>query len=121
MNTRILLIATVTCSLATPLLADEAARPTTTAPAAVRTEPDVLRIIQLKHADSQYVASALSGLFQGFNLRALDRSNAILFLGSDKAFARVAELITQIDVPQEGSGQEGVEVRMLPVRNRRAE
>ncbi len=77
------------------------------------------RIIPLKNADPKYVASALEGLFMLTEIRPLD--SGVLFRGTDENYERAMRLIARIDSPEESGGDRAAEVRMLPVRNRRAE
>jgi len=120
------MIPTLALSLASATFAQEARTRTTTAPAVSKAEQERWatfdpRIIPLKHADSMYVTSTMNGLYKDCYLRPLERSNGVLFVGSDESLARLTKLIDQIDQPEDGAAKDGVEVRMLPVRNRRAE
>jgi len=78
------------------------------------------RIIPLKHADSQYVAAAVSGLYDDVGIRPIERPNGLIFQGSDQSYALATKLIAELDAPDE-SAADAAETRMLPVLNRRVQ
>ncbi len=77
------------------------------------------RIIALKYADSQYVAAAVSGLFEGVGLRAIERPNGLIFQGSDESYERAKQLIAQLDIADDNATGDPSETYMIPVLNRR--
>lgn len=125
MKTRICIIVGVVNSLALSAASSAAdpqpsEKPATKAPDAqpkpwLKYKP---RIITLKNADSQYVASALSGLYDNTLIRPIERPSGIIFQGPDETEELVRKLITQLDAADDSSA-DAAETRTIVVANRR--
>jgi hypothetical protein len=107
----------VTCLFATAVPADEPQ--VTTRPAARAREAVSTRVIRLRHAGAERIAGALQGMVPAVGVRPLGDSNTLILSGTPEAIAQISRLIEELDRVDEGGRP--AEVRLFPIRNRRAE